>query len=284
MSVALLRLRDGFASQSLHLRDDVRRLQRLLQQAGYSVEADGLCGPATKKAVKAFQRDHRLAVDGVVGRNTWKTLEKYRKSEEKAHDSATPVPSCVLTDFRGDLQWVHEREGHAGKAYWPGGCSGVTLDPGVDLGHVKPSLIDAAYRDLLTLEQVEAAKKVLGIKGREAKAFLENDPVLQSIRISRPDAEVIFQYAVQPYWEAIVKRFPTLAEPETLPVVQTTVLSLAYNRGSWNRGLDVLREPLESKKWSEVAERIGSMQQGHRLKGIGKRRRLEADLIRQALA
>ena len=60
----------------------VTLLQTLLIQRGYSVGAtgaDGKFGNATLAAVKAFQKDNGLAVDGVVGRNTWAALEEGQK-------------------------------------------------------------------------------------------------------------------------------------------------------------------------------------------------------------
>jgi hypothetical protein len=48
--------------------DDVQELQRLLQQAGYDPGAiDGIFGPKTEAAVKAFQQAHSLEADGIVG-------------------------------------------------------------------------------------------------------------------------------------------------------------------------------------------------------------------------
>ena len=51
---------------------DVRSLQRLLHSAGLAV--DGVFGPATESAVRAFQSAHKLGVDGIVGSATWTTL------------------------------------------------------------------------------------------------------------------------------------------------------------------------------------------------------------------
>ncbi|MCX7303188.1 MAG: N-acetylmuramidase domain-containing protein [Hyphomicrobiales bacterium] len=50
--------------------DAVRDLQRSLSALGYPVEVDGIFGADTDVAVRAFQRDHRLAVDGVAGPRT----------------------------------------------------------------------------------------------------------------------------------------------------------------------------------------------------------------------
>jgi hypothetical protein len=49
--------------------EDVEDLQRAL-----GLEADGDFGPATKQAVIAFQRKHRLKADGVVVADTWRAL------------------------------------------------------------------------------------------------------------------------------------------------------------------------------------------------------------------
>ncbi|MBR2663328.1 MAG: peptidoglycan-binding protein, partial [Clostridia bacterium] len=57
--------------------DAVRELQIMLLKLGYDLGPcgiDGDFGKATEAAVRSFQSDHRLAVDGVVGKNTWAEL------------------------------------------------------------------------------------------------------------------------------------------------------------------------------------------------------------------
>lgn len=53
----------------------VRRLQRLLIRAGHELTIDGDFGDATERAVRAFQRDGGLEVDGLVGADTWSALK-----------------------------------------------------------------------------------------------------------------------------------------------------------------------------------------------------------------
>lgn len=56
----------------------VTKLQTLLKQRGYNLGSagiDGDYGPATEAAVKQFQRDWGLTVDGVTGPKTWAMLE-----------------------------------------------------------------------------------------------------------------------------------------------------------------------------------------------------------------
>ena len=52
----------------------VRTLQDLLRARGHAVTVDGDFGPQTEGAVRAFQGDRHLAVDGIVGPGTWSAL------------------------------------------------------------------------------------------------------------------------------------------------------------------------------------------------------------------
>ena len=53
---------------------DVERLQMILNEMGYSLVVDGIFGSNTEAAVKGFQTDTPLKVDGIVGQNTWYVL------------------------------------------------------------------------------------------------------------------------------------------------------------------------------------------------------------------
>lgn len=50
--------------------DDVRQVQEALVRAGFSLSADGIYGPRTERAVKQFQTNKGLTVDGSVGPQT----------------------------------------------------------------------------------------------------------------------------------------------------------------------------------------------------------------------
>ncbi|NEP91101.1 MAG: peptidoglycan-binding protein [Okeania sp. SIO2C2] len=54
--------------------DDVKRLQMILNEMGYSLVVDSIFGSNTEAAVKGFQKNSRLEVDGIVGQNTWYVL------------------------------------------------------------------------------------------------------------------------------------------------------------------------------------------------------------------
>ena len=61
MKNVLLKLNDN--------NDSVEKLQELLE-----IPADGIFGPITELAVKEFQKEHGLVVDGIVGNKTWDAL------------------------------------------------------------------------------------------------------------------------------------------------------------------------------------------------------------------
>ncbi len=55
-----------------------QKIQTALKKAGYYKGAiDGKIGPKTKRAIKSFQKHHKLKPDGVVGSKTWTILKPY---------------------------------------------------------------------------------------------------------------------------------------------------------------------------------------------------------------
>ena len=52
----------------------VRTLQYLLRARGHAVTVDGIFGPKTAAAVRAFQNAKHLTADGIVGPKTWSAL------------------------------------------------------------------------------------------------------------------------------------------------------------------------------------------------------------------
>lgn len=52
----------------------VRELQELLATKDYDIAIDSDFGPATELAVRLFQKNNGLVVDGIVGRKTWALL------------------------------------------------------------------------------------------------------------------------------------------------------------------------------------------------------------------
>lgn len=89
--------------------------QTELIQKGYSCGsfgADGEFGAATEKAVRAFQKDNGLTVDGVIGKNTWAALDaavpsnKYtvtipHLSKSQAEALCSQYPGSTMIEERG---------------------------------------------------------------------------------------------------------------------------------------------------------------------------------------
>ena len=275
-----LRSGDGFRRATPEFMPAVERLQLALGRAGHTLVVDGRFGLATASAVRAFQQLSGLLVDGVVGPATWRVLERYQRDSERLWGGYTVLG---FESFHGDLAWVHAREGHAGRPYWPGGISGVTLDPGFDLRFQTLERIRAHYSECLTLAQESAIARVIGRRGTDARDLLHADPVLQSVRIERGHALRVMPHIAVDYWQGITHRFPAIEAPDAPPSVQTVMLSLAYNRGAENAELETLRSGIELRDWHGVADRIAVMQQDHVLPGIRRRRGMEADLIRDEL-
>lgn len=68
-----------------------QEVQTALQNAGYySGNIDGKIGGKTIEAVKQFQRDNNLKVDGIVGAGTWTQL--------KNAPGATAASAATTTD------------------------------------------------------------------------------------------------------------------------------------------------------------------------------------------
>ncbi len=107
---------------------------------------------------------------------------------------------------------------------------------------------------------------------------LRSRPPTQPVGVVRGDA-----HAAKSYWDAIRRRFSALSSEGAPPSVKTALLSLAYNRGAGNPGLEPLAGPLDSAQWDQAAQIIGSMQQDHKLTGIRTRRQQEGRLIEAEL-
>ncbi len=98
--VALPSLADDFeAWRAEHASDDagsVLEVQRALAGLGYDVgAADGNLDARTRDAVKRFQREQGLAVDGIVGPRTWAALRQARARRAAATAPEAPATAPV---------------------------------------------------------------------------------------------------------------------------------------------------------------------------------------------
>src|SRR3954453_475181 len=98
--------------------DDVLEVQRRLDELGYSPgELDGTFGVAAESAVRAFQADHGLEVDGVAGPMTLAALET---AEPGDTEPATPSP-CGLAALEEAIKHIGTKESPPGSNRTPFG-------------------------------------------------------------------------------------------------------------------------------------------------------------------
>lgn len=85
---------------------DVKKMQQALKTLGYTVECDGDFGTDTRNAVKLFQKDYQLTVDGKAGdetltllyylaENSTAALEESKKDETPADSSLQATVYCA---------------------------------------------------------------------------------------------------------------------------------------------------------------------------------------------
>jgi cell wall-associated NlpC family hydrolase len=140
---------------------DVRILQADLRALGYGVSVDGVFGPSTLLAVKAFQRAHHLTPDGIVGQATYRALAQ----AEASRGSASPP---AMTSYRvqpGDtLSSIAARFGTTAEALAT--ANGLSLSAILQVGQVLtvPAASTAATTDQTSVAEalVHAALALLG--------------------------------------------------------------------------------------------------------------------------
>lgn len=68
----------GDGENILRVPVSIKTLQQALATSGfYEGAIDGKLGPATKRSIRNFQKEHDLEVDGIVGQQTWGELKYY---------------------------------------------------------------------------------------------------------------------------------------------------------------------------------------------------------------
>jgi N-acetylmuramoyl-L-alanine amidase len=78
--------------------DSVKELQALLEKLGYDVGAvDGIFGNATDTQVRKFQKDNKLAVDGLAGNGTVNALREKVESLTKPQPKPVEAPKSTET-------------------------------------------------------------------------------------------------------------------------------------------------------------------------------------------
>ena len=77
--------------------ENVKQLQNALKLLGADIEADGHFGKSTSQALKDFQKEHHLKVDGELDRKTGQTLVKELKALDAQPTNTIQEPSVQTT-------------------------------------------------------------------------------------------------------------------------------------------------------------------------------------------
>jgi peptidoglycan hydrolase-like protein with peptidoglycan-binding domain len=80
----------------------VPSLQYLLRARGLTIEVDGTFGPETEAAVRDFQERNALAVDGIVGPNTWRALVPLLRQGDRGDAVRAVQEEFRFRDLSGD--------------------------------------------------------------------------------------------------------------------------------------------------------------------------------------
>lgn len=94
--------------------EEVRQLQLRLTELGYyTMEATGNFYDNTNKAVRAFQRKHRLSDDGVVGEKTWTAL--FSSDAISADGAEKPLQYMLMVDVTNQITYAYELDETTGE-------------------------------------------------------------------------------------------------------------------------------------------------------------------------
>lgn len=81
----------------------VRYIQRMLNEAGYALQADGVFGEKTEAAVRAVQTAHGLKADGIVGPLTWPVIRALQEPDE-----SHPPDAWDQLSLEARVDWLHD--------------------------------------------------------------------------------------------------------------------------------------------------------------------------------
>ena len=175
------------------------------------------------------------------------------------------------------------------KPTWAGGQSGITIGLGYDVGYNTEKQFFLDWGNKLTPNFLEPLRRVVGLKGEQAKQMLRGE--LLQVRIPYNAAYEVFVKCSIPRYYALTKAiYPEL---ETLNEdTQGALVSMVYNRGNKLEGnsrveMKAIVDMVAKKDYEGIAEEIEKSKrhwEGKGLDGLVVRREAEADLIRDSIA
>ncbi len=193
--------------------------------------------------------------------------------------------ALIITDKA--LRLILEAEGLDQPAKWPGGGSGITLGIGYDLGFVTVQQFEQDWGPILSADQMERLKTVIGLTGGAAKM---RAPQFSDIKVTRAQGEEVFKKRTLPLHSGRTEQaFPGV--DQLPPDAQGALVSLVFNRGPGmdgdrRREMRAVRDAVARKDLREIAGQIRAMKrlwEGQGLDGLLRRRDAEADLVESAI-
>jgi len=175
------------------------------------------------------------------------------------------------------------------KPTWAGGESGITIGIGADLGFMTEKEFMKVWSPHLNLNFIECLRKVVGLKGIQAKQMLRGE--ILNVRVPYNTAyEVFVKYDIPKYYAKTKAIYPQLDELNE--DTQGALVSMVYNRGNKLEGdsrveMKAIVEMVKNKDYEGIAEEIEKSKrhwEHKNLDGLVVRREAEADLIRDSIA
>jgi hypothetical protein len=199
--------------------------------------------------------------------------------------------------FRGDVKWVLNEEGSGARAYksscyYPDDVndiktsSGITIDPGLDLGNADVSLVHNVLdiymsKGLLTDYQRSLLLTAVGLKRNDAARWIKahRKDYKNSFLVPIEFAAIIMSdFTAIPYWKHMKDEVDEI-DTRIISAVHTVALDLSYNKG-WARAEKIFH--LAEHDINDTIADLRSCKESTR--SLSGRREREAALIEKALA
>jgi lipoprotein-anchoring transpeptidase ErfK/SrfK len=221
------RINDSTRSPTIRLNakgSAVVRAQILLDRARYSCgEIDGTYGSNLEKTVSAYQRDHNLAVNGVVGPETWAGLNADQRPALITYAISTKDEAGPFVKLPGDLMeqaklpslgYESALEGLAEKFHASPSLL-KALNPGRDFDKdgesiLAPNVIlaPAVHAASVTVSKTDSSVTAFGADGKVLAYYVatigsEHDPLpIGEEKIQAVVRNPVFHYDPQLFWNA----------------------------------------------------------------------------------
>lgn len=179
---------------------DVKRLQKSLTKAGFSVPATGYYGSMTRSAVIRYQRANNVPTTGVTASLTWGSLQgktgSTKAAPRAAAQQAAPAANAVVRSTGGKAAAVSFALAQVGKPYAYGAtgpnaydCSGLTSAAlraaGVSIPRTSQAQLSGGQR--ISLSQAQPGDLVVYYSGAShVGLYIGDGKIVHSSRPGKP--------------------------------------------------------------------------------------------------